>query len=290
MLTEVLEYLQLEKKDKILDATVGLGGHAEQILKRIMPEGMLIGIDRDKESLEIARERLKDFSSNCILIHDNFFNIEKILSSLNILKLDGVLLDLGVSSFQLNNAERGFSFVKEGPLDMRMDRNSNISAFDLVNNLTKEELSSILWRFGQERYSNRIAKALVDYRKNSTINTTIELSNIVMKVIPHQKSRYKIHPATRTFQALRIVVNRELEFLETFLNKITFFMNKGARLCVISFHSLEDRIVKVKFRALAKRKEFRLLFKKPLTPSQEEIKDNPSSRSAKLRVLEKLYN
>ena len=288
MIKEALGYLQLKNKDKIVDATIGVGGHAEQILRNIFPDGRLIGIDRDKESLEIAKERLKDFSSNCVLVHDNFFNIDKIFNSLHISKVDGVLLDLGISSFQIDNSERGFSFVKEGPLDMRMDRDSYISAFDLVNNLTQEEISSILWRFGQERFSNRIARALVNYRKGAMINSTTELSDIISRSIPYHKAHYRIHPATRTFQALRIAVNRELEFLDIFLNKISSFMKIGSRLCIISFHSLEDRIVKVKFRELSKREGFGLVFKKPLIPTDEEIQENHRSRSAKLRVLEKI--
>ena len=169
-----------------------------------------------------------------------------------------------------------------------MDRTAHISAYDLINNLTQEEISSILWRFGQERFSNRIARRMVDYRKGSMINSTQELANIISRAIPRQKSHYRIHPATRAFQALRIAVNRELEFLEIFLNKISPFMKAGARLCVIAFHSLEDRIVKVRFRDLAKQGGFKLVFKKPLVPRKEEVLENPRSRSAKFRVLEKV--
>jgi len=288
MLEEILGYLQLKSGMTVVDATIGVGGHSEKILKKILPGGRLIGVDRDKESLEISKEKLKKFSESCSFVHDNFFNIDKILSSLNVKEVDGVLLDLGISSFQLDNAQRGFSFAKEGPLDMRMDRDSHISAFDLINNLTQDEISSILWRFGQERFSNRIARRVVNYRKGAMINSTQELANIVLKAVPYHRSHYRIHPATRTFQALRIAVNRELEFLEIFLNKVSSFMKAGGRICVLSFHSLEDRIVKVKFRELAKQDCFKLVFKKPLVPTKEEVQDNPRSRSAKFRSLERV--
>lgn len=288
MLKEVLSFLNLRDGLVVVDATIGLGGHASHILKQISPGGKLIGIDRDSESLELAKERLKEYSSQCVFVHDNFCNIDKILSSLKIDGVDRVILDLGVSSFQLDNFERGFSFVNEGPLDMRMDRTDSLSAFDLVNNLTQEEISSLLWHFGQERFSNRIAKLIVDQRRRVSIDTTTKLADIVSKVMPHFKGSHRIHPATRTFQAFRIAVNHELESLEVFLNKIDKFLNRGARVGILSFHSLEDRIAKINFRNLAKTGEFKLIVKKPLTPQLDEIKDNPRCRSVKFRVIEKL--
>lgn len=288
MLEEVLSFLNLRDGMVVVDATIGVGGHAEQILKKISPHGKLIGVDKDSDSLEIAKERLKEYSSQCLFVHDNFCNIDKILPSLGISGVDGVILDLGISSFQLDNSDRGFSFVKEGPLDMRMDKDNSVSAFDLVNNLTQKEISSILWHFGQERLSNRIAKTIVNQRSNSVINTTTQLANLVLKATPYSRRNSRIHPATRTFQAFRIAVNRELESLEIFLNKIDKFLNKNSRVCVLSFHSLEDRIAKVNFKNLAKTGKFHLVIKKPLPPQEDEIRDNPRSRSAKLRVLEKI--
>lgn len=288
MLKEILDFLRLKEGMVVVDATIGTGGHAIEIIKRIQPNGKLIGIDRDKESLNLAKERLKEYDSQCIFVHDNFCNIDKILHSLDIKKLNGVFLDLGISSFQLDNAMRGFSFTNEGPLDMRMDRTNSLSAFDLINNLTRQEIASILWRFGQERFSNRIAKLIMMRRNNSTINTTAELAQLVREAVPYSKRYQRIHPATRTFQAFRIAVNQELESLEIFLQRIAEFLDKGARLCIISFQSLEDRIVKVNFRNLSKTKGFALIAKKPLLPTDDEIKNNPRARSAKLRILEKI--
>jgi len=288
MLEEVLSFLNLKDGMTIVDATIGLGGHSSHILGRISPHGKLIGIDRDNESLEIAKERLKQYSTQCTFVHDNFCNIDKILESLRVSRVDGIILDLGISSFQIDNSQRGFSFIKEGPLDMRMDRTDSVSAFDLVNNLTQKEISAILWQFGQERLSNRIAKLIVNQRDEATIETTTQLANLVSRVMPYFRTRQRIHPATRTFQALRIAVNHELESLETFLKKIDKFLNKKARICILSFHSLEDRIAKINFRNLAKTDQFKLIVKKPLVPKEAEVNDNPRSRSAKLRILEKI--
>ncbi|MFH1622092.1 MAG: 16S rRNA (cytosine(1402)-N(4))-methyltransferase RsmH [Candidatus Omnitrophota bacterium] len=289
MLKEVLSFLKLKNGMVVVDATVGMGGHAIEMVKQIAPKGRLIGIDRDKESLEIAKQRLSEYSSQCTFVYDNFCNIDDILTSLNVKHIDAAFLDLGISSFQLDNPLRGFSFTNEGPLDMRMDKSSSTSAFDLVNNLSQQEIASILWRFGQERFSNRIAKMIIRHREESVINTTTELANLIAKAISRSRGCYhRIHPATRTFQALRIAVNQELESLEIFLKKIAKFLNRKGRVCIISFHSLEDRIAKINFRNLAKTEEFKLIVKKPLVPQDEEIKLNPRSRSAKLRVLEKM--
>ena len=288
MLKEAMDYLNLKPGQTIADATVGLGGHALCILKNIMPGGRLIGIDRDQESLDMAKETLKDFSGACELVHSNFVDIDKVLENLKIKKIDGVLFDLGLSSYQLDNPERGFSFQSEGPLDMRLDRNSYICAYDLLNNLNEEEISALLWNFGQERWHNRIARFLVQQRQKHPIATTKELSDIVVRAIPYKYRHYRIHPATRTFQAVRIAVNRELEILEIALKKAVEFLNRSGRICVISFHSLEDRIVKLSFRQLAARGLLNIITPKPLVPQQSEVRDNPSSRSAKLRVVERL--
>lgn len=290
MLNEVLNHLNLSPGKIIVDATIGTGGHSKMILEHILPGGRLIGIDRDQESLEVSRRRLQDSSDSCDFVHGNFIDIDKILGSLNIKKVDGILFDLGISSFQLEDPHRGFSFQCEGPLDMRLDRDSYISAYDLINNLNEEEISTLLWNFGQERWHNRIAHLLVQEREKQPIATTLQLANIVFRSIPHRyKYRYyRIHPATRTFQAVRIAVNRELETLEIAINKAITILEKRARICVISFHSLEDRIVKLNFRRAALEGVIDIITPKPLIPSQSEIDSNPSSRSSKLRAAEKL--
>jgi 16S rRNA (cytosine1402-N4)-methyltransferase len=288
MLDEVLNYLALKPGMVIVDATIGMAGHSQAILESILPAGRLIGIDRDQESLALARERLHNFADACEFVYGNFMDIDNIMKNLNIKKIDGVLFDLGLSSFQLDDPQRGFSFQCEGPLDMRFDRNSYISAYDLVNNLTQDEISHLLWTFGQERWHNRIARNLVREREKHPIATTSQLSNIVVKATPYRYRHYRLHPATRTFQAVRIAVNRELEALEIALDKAIELMNKTARICAISFHSLEDRIVKLSFRKAASLDKVRILTPKPLSPTQKEITENPSSRSAKLRVAERL--
>lgn len=288
MLDESLDYLNLSPGKTIVDATAGTGGHSKGILERIMPAGRLIAIDRDEESLAVTRQRLDHYAGDCNFIYGNFIDIDTILKKLKIQEVDGVLFDLGISSFQLEDAQRGFSFQREGPLDMRLDRNSYISAYDLVNNLNEEEFSALLWNFGQERWHNRIAHFLVKARRSHPISTTKDLSDLVVRAVPYRHKHYRIHPATRTFQAVRIAVNRELETLEAAINKTVALLAKGARICVISFHSLEDRIIKFSFRRHAAEGKIRIITPKPLTPGQQEVGNNPLSRSAKLRVAEKL--
>jgi 16S rRNA (cytosine1402-N4)-methyltransferase len=223
-------------------------------------------------------------------VYGNFSDIHEIAKRLKLEKIDGIVLDLGVSMFQLMQPERGFSFNREGPLDMRLDRNSYISAYDLVNNLNEDEISNLLWSFGQERWHNRIAHRLVEERQKHPITTTAELSDIVLRAIPARFKRfhYRIHPATRTFQAVRIAVNRELEALEQVLARAIPLLAPGGRICVISFHSLEDRVVKWAFRKAAADGLVRILTPKPLTPAGEEERANPSSRSSKFRAVERL--
>jgi 16S rRNA (cytosine1402-N4)-methyltransferase len=290
MLGEVLSYLNLKAGQTIVDATMGTGGHSYAILEKIMPGGRVIGIDRDQESLDLAKKRLEKYSGCVDFVYGNFSEVDAVLNSLNVSKVDGILFDLGISSFQLDNADRGFSFQSEGPLDMRMDRNSYICAYDLLNNLNEEEISNLLKVFGQERWHNRIAHNLVMERQRRPIATTSQLSTIVVNSIPHRYRHYhqRIHPATRTFQAIRIAVNRELEALETAITKSIGFLGRGGRICVISFHSLEDRIVKLTFRRLANEGSIKIITPKPLTPGEAEIMENPSSRSSKFRVAEKL--
>jgi 16S rRNA (cytosine1402-N4)-methyltransferase len=288
MLDEVLDYLNLSAGKVIVDATMGTGGHSLAISGRILPGGRIIGIDRDKESLAVAQNRLKDYSGSCDFVHANFSDIENILDRLNVKKVDGILFDLGISSFQLANPERGFSFQSEGPLDMRLDRDSYISAYDLVNNLNEDEISHLLWVFGQERWHNKIARYLVRERAAHPISTTMQLSNIVLKAVPYSYRFYRIHPATRTFQAVRIAVNRELEVLETALSRAFQLLSPGGKICVISFHSLEDRIAKLSFKKAASEGLIKIITPKPQETAESEIAVNPASRSAKLRVGERI--
>ncbi len=285
LLQEVVEFLQLRPGMRVLDGTVGAGGHAKEILHKIGPGGVLIGVDQDPNILEIARTHLGE-TSGLHLVHENFRHADRVLQQLGIGAVDACLLDLGVSSYQLETAERGFSFQYDAPLDMRMDPTATVSAFDLVNHLSEWEIVSILQRLGQERYAKRIADSLMQSRQKEPIRTTQQLASIVERAIPyHGWSR--IHPATRTFQAFRMAVNRELESLEEALPRIVKFLKPGGRICVLSFHSLEDRVVKLFFRRLAAEQQLRLVTKKPLAPSPVEIHQNPRSRSAKLRVAEK---
>lgn len=287
MLQEVKTLLNLKPNALVVDGTVGLGGHAREILKGIGPGGRLIGIDRDKESLNIAQENLKEFSSQCELIQEDFRHLDKILEGRHIDEVDGILLDLGISSFQLENPQRGFSFQEEGPLDMRMDQESYISAYDLINSLSEHEIASILKEFGEEHWHNRIAHYVVEQRAQAPISSTQELRDVVFRAIPVRFREHRIHPATRTFQAIRIAVNRELEALEAVLDQAFSILKRGGRLAVISFHSLEDRIVKHKFRQWAGERTVEVLTKKPLRPTAEEMQNNPRSRSARLRVMER---
>lgn len=290
MLHEVIDYLKLAPGQVIVDATMGTGGHSLEILKKITPGGRLIGIDRDEDSLAICRQRLSEFEGSCVFVHANFSDLDQVLEKLGIKNIDGIVFDLGISTYQLKDAQRGFSFQEEGPLDMRLDKASYISAYDLVNNLNEDELSNMLWNFGQERWHNRIARLLIEERSLRPIATTKQLATLVMRAIPHRyrRSYYRIHPATRTFQAVRIAVNRELEILESAVKKAVAILNKQARICVISFHSLEDRVVKHTFRALDTDGVIDIITAKPLTPTLGEIDRNPSSRSSKLRVAQRI--
>ncbi|MFH1201338.1 MAG: 16S rRNA (cytosine(1402)-N(4))-methyltransferase RsmH [Candidatus Omnitrophota bacterium] len=288
MLHEVLDYLSISPGMTIVDCTVGTGAHAQEILKALESQGRYIAIDRDKESLALAEDRLKAFGSITTFIHDDFRNIDKILDNLKIKSVDGIFFDLGLSSYQLDTPERGFSMKTDAPLDMRMDRSSYISAYDLINFLSETEISSILKSFGEERWHNRIAHYLVEERACHPITSTGELSRIVLRAIPYQKGYWRIHPATRTFQAFRIAVNRELESLEGALKEAVGLLKKGGRICVISFHSLEDRIVKFTFRDFARRQDLKILTKKPIMAERREVSHNPRCRSAKMRVAQKI--
>jgi 16S rRNA (cytosine1402-N4)-methyltransferase len=290
---EVVQALRPQAHGVYVDATIGEGGHAEALLRAFGPNGRLIGIDRDAEVLEIARQRLAPFGSRVDIVHGHATELRSILDTLGVPQVDGILLDLGVSSYQLETAERGFSFAREGPLDMRMDRTAEPTAATLVNTLGEGELVNLIRRYGEERWARRIARAIVRARRRAPLRTTQDLAVIITQVIPPGARPPRIHPATRTFQALRIAVNHELSRLEESLKVAIACLRSGGRLCVIAYHSLEDRIVKRTFQAYAISPEIalprvRLLTRKPITSTLAERQINPRARSAKLRVLERV--
>jgi 16S rRNA (cytosine1402-N4)-methyltransferase len=303
MVTEVIASLRCRAATVTVDGTVGGGGHAEAILENTAPDGILIGIDADADALRTAEKRLARFGKRTILVKGNFADMETILADRRIGKVDGILLDLGVSSHQLDTAERGFSFAMDAPLDMRMDASRPTSASDLVNTLPWEELARIIRDYGEERMAGRIARAIAKGRINSAIRTTTDLASVVLRALPPDAERQRIHPATRTFQALRIAVNDELTNLRKALADGAERLQSGGRFSVISFHSLEDRIVKNAFRAGEKgctcppdlpicacggKPTMKVLTRKPVTPGDDEIGDNPRARSAKLRTAERI--
>jgi 16S rRNA (cytosine1402-N4)-methyltransferase len=303
LVSEVLEGLQCGAQGLYIDATVGYGGHAEAILEASAPDGRLIGIDQDEEAAAFSRERLRRFGSRATVVQGSFFEMASIVGSLGIPEADGILLDLGVSSAQLKDPERGFSFSSDGPLDMRMDRKNPVQASDLVNQLPAEELEEIFSSFGEERWSRRIARAIVRERTESPITRTLQLAELVNRAIPARYRPRGRHPATRVFQALRIAVNRELEGLAGAVEDGISLLKSEGRIAAITFHSLEDRVIKEKFRDLSRGcvcpRTFpvcvcgrtplvRLVVRKPIVPSPGEVRRNPRSRSAKLRVAEKI--
>ena len=288
LVKEVIDNLNLRDGNVVVDCTLGAGGHSLKILQHIAPSGRLIGIDQDSDILKIASENLKDYKNNINLLYGNFKDIDSLIRSIGIEKVDAILFDLGVSSLQLDTPERGFSFKLEGPLDMRMDKAAAISAFDLVNNLPMYELRKVLSQYGQEKYAGKIANLIVEKRKKESIESTLVLSHIVAEAYPYRARFSKIHPATRTFQALRIAVNTELDILKMSITKAVDILNSQGRLGVIAFHSLEDRIIKSTFKDCASEQLLKIITKKPIRPSSEEVIDNPRARSARLRVAEKV--
>jgi len=282
MLREVVMLLKPKFGGIYVDATVGLGGHAEEILRHI-GNGRLLGIDRDEEALGMAMKRIPD--ERLTLKRGKFSDIARLAAEAGVSGADGVLFDLGTSMLHLKTPERGFSFLSDEPLDMRMDSGQEMTASHIVNKYPEKEISRILWEYGDERLSRKIARAVVDYRAKKKIETCAELSDIVYRVY---KTRGKHHPATKTFQALRIEVNDELNELRKGLNEASGLLKSEGRLCVISYHSLEDRIAKNFIRDGHKNGVLRILTKKPLVPSDEEVRGNPSARSAKLRGAEKI--
>ncbi|MBI4833981.1 MAG: 16S rRNA (cytosine(1402)-N(4))-methyltransferase RsmH [Planctomycetes bacterium] len=283
---EAIGLLDLSPGKTVVDGTIGLGGHSSEILKRITPGGRLIGIDLDEAALRIAQANLAPDSDKTNLFHDNFANLENILKNLSIKGVDGILLDLGFSSFQLSEAGRGFSFLSTAPLDMRMNQSAKSTVKDIINKARLDELIRIFQDYGEERWSKRIAKAIVNSRQKHPIETTEDLVGIIQSSIPYKGGN--IHPATRVFQALRIAVNGELDNLSKFLQTAENNLNPKGRLVIISFHSLEDRLVKRAFIDKKVKNIFKIITKKPITPTRDEMDKNPRSRSAKLRVAEKV--
>ncbi|MBU1341221.1 MAG: 16S rRNA (cytosine(1402)-N(4))-methyltransferase RsmH [Proteobacteria bacterium] len=301
---EVHEHQNLKPGNICVDCTLGGAGHALATLKAILPGGTLIGIDQDFDAIEHAQQILHPFKENTLLFHSNFSDLPRILTSNGIKGVNSILLDLGFSLNQLKNGNRGFSFNKNEPLDMRMDIRNDLTAFEIINSFQENELTDLFFKFGEEKFSRRIARRIVEKRKETPIHTSFELAQIVSNAIP-AKFVYsqRIHPATRVFQALRIAVNRELEQLENFMKIAPSLLLKKGRLCVISFHSLEDRIVKQAIRKFESGctcpkdlpvclcgfvPQMKSIFKKPLIPTKEEINVNPMARSSKLRVAQKI--
>ena len=280
---EALRWLRVEPGGTYVDATVGLGGHAVEIAARLT-SGRLIGLDRDAEALEIARGRLKTYEGRVVLVQTDFSKIDEVVREMHLPPLQGILADLGVSSVQLDTAERGFSFRLAGPLDMRMDSRMALTAADIVNETAEAELADLLYRFGEERDSRRIARAIVRARP---IRSTEHLATVVAGART-SRGRQKLHPATKTFLALRIAVNRELEELGQFLDRAPATLAPGGRWVVLSYHSLEDRMVKQEFRRLSGQGVMTVLTRKVIRPTEREIAANPRARSAKMRVAEKL--
>lgn len=321
LLHETLDLLNLEANTQIIDGTLGLGGHSLEILKALGPKGKILAFDQDERNLKVAKERLKKYEKQVIFVHDNFENLLK-QAKKHKFKPDAILLDLGLSSPHIDDSERGFSFMKDGPLDMRFDKRQELTAYQVINSTPEKELADIIYHYGEERQSRKIARRIVEARKRKRIETTTELAEIIAGKsklgamsyelgakkrlqVPSSKfqARKGIHPATLTFQALRIYVNRELEVLEKVLEDSVTLLNPGGRLVVISYHSLEDRIVKNFFKNQTKncicpkelpicqcnfKKTLYILTRKPIIPSSVEVSENPRSRSAKLRAAERL--
>lgn len=301
LLKESIEGLNIKEGGIYVDCTLGGGGHTEEILKRAV-KGKVIGIDQDDYAIERAIEKLGTYD-NFIPVRNNFSELDQILDELNIEKINGIIFDLGVSSFQLDIPERGFSYNYDMPLDMRMDKSQTITARHIVNGYEENELTRILWEYGEEKWAARIAKFIVEEREREFIETTGQLVSIIKKAIPKQARQDGSHPAKKTFQAIRIEVNRELEILEKAVRSAVERLENKGRICVITFHSLEDRIIKNTFAELNKdcicppefpkcmcdhKRKLKLITKKPITPSEEEIKENRRAHSAKLRIGERV--
>ena len=301
LLNESISSLNINENSIIVDATLGYGGHSSNILDRIK-EGYLFAFDQDSEAIRHSTDRLSKIGTNFTIIKSNFVNMKEELQKLNVSKVDGILFDLGVSSPQLDDSERGFSYHNDAKLDMRMDKEQSLSAYEVVNNYSKEQLARIFKQYGESKFANNIAKRIVEYRQEKTIETTLELVEVIKTAVP-MKFRIDKHPARQIFQAIRIEVNHELDVLEPAILQALDLLNVGGRCAIITFHSLEDRIVKQIFNEKTKiddkvkgmpnipdeyLPDFKLVYNKVIVPSDEELKNNPRARSSKLRVIEKI--
>ena len=302
LLDETIDGLDIKPDGIYVDGTLGGGGHSYEILRRLSPKGRLIGIDQDGEALKAAGERLKEFENQITLVRSNYCEIDKVLKELNVEKVDGILLDIGVSSYQLDNLERGFSYKSDAPLDMRMDTRQELTAADVVNTYSENELFKIIKDYGEDKFAKNIAKHIVNKRKESPIETTGQLIEVIKSAIPMKVRAVGGHPAKKTFQAIRIECNRELDVLKDSIDAMIDLLNPGGRLCIITFHSLEDRIVKRAFKKnenpctcppnfpvcvcgnVSKGKQ---LTRKPIIPGEEELEYNKRAKSSKLRVFER---
>lgn len=302
LLNESIEGLKIKEDGIYVDGTLGGAGHSKEIVNKLT-NGRLIGIDQDQNAIKKAKEVLKDDLEKVTIVHDNFKNLKNILEDLNVKKVDGILLDLGVSSHQLDEGDRGFSYKQDAPLDMRMNREQKLSAWDVVNTYSKDELEKIIKDYGEENWAKRIAEFIVNERQEKTIDTTENLVEVIKKAVPSGARKDGPHPAKRTFQAIRIEVNNELGIIKQSILDGCSFLNKKGRMCIITFHSLEDRIVKETFKELFKqcicppempicqcdkKREVKIITRKPIIASKEELEINRRSRSAKLRIIEKI--
>ncbi|MFT8313885.1 MAG: 16S rRNA (cytosine(1402)-N(4))-methyltransferase RsmH [Clostridium sp.] len=302
LLEECIDGLNIKEDGIYVDCTLGGAGHSSEIVKRLSNKGRLIGIDQDADAIKAASQKLSDYN-NVTYVHNNFYNIEEILDELQIDSVDGILMDLGVSSYQLDEAERGFSYMNDAPLDMRMNRQNSLSAYEIVNNYSEGELYSLIKDYGEEKFAKKIAAFIVERREEEPIKTTFQLVDIIKSAIPAKFRREGPHPAKRTFQAIRIEVNRELEILDKAIEDGVNKLKSGGRIAIITFHSLEDRIVKTKFKKLqnpcecpkdfpicvcGKKPKMNIITRKPREASENELEINPRSRSAKLRIGEKI--
>lgn len=305
LLDECIENLNINPAGIYIDGTIGGAGHSSEIYRRLNSNGSLIGFDQDSFAVEISNKRLEKIKTEARfkVVNTNFKNIKKVCEELDVKEVDGILLDLGVSSHQLDEVSRGFSYQHDAPLDMRMNRQSELSAYQIVNDYTEQELYSIIRDYGEEKWASRIAKFIVEAREVKPIETTFELVDVIKNAVPSAARRDGPHPARRTFQAIRIAVNHELDVLNNAIGDCVSLLKSGGRLCIITFHSLEDRIVKVQYNNLVnpctcppsfpicvcgKRPQAVLVNRKPITSTSKELEDNPRARSAKLRVLEKI--
>lgn len=304
LLDETIESLNIKPNGIYVDGTLGGGGHSYEIAKRLTDGGRLIGIDQDEDAIRAAKERLSEFADRVTIVRDNYCNMPKVLDELGVSKVDGILLDIGVSSYQLDEAERGFTYKQDAPLDMRMDQRQEMTAKDIVNGYSEEDLYRIIRDYGEDKFAKNIAKHIVQARQIKPVETTFELDEIIKAAIPMKFRATGGHPAKKTFQAIRIELNRELEVLDESIDAMTDLLNDNGRLCIITFHSLEDRIVKTIFRknenpctcppdfpvcVCGKKPKGKVITRKPIVPDEEELEENKRAKSSKLRVFERKY-